>query len=127
MAHKKGAGSTKNGRDSESKRLGIKVYAKHQVNKGTIIVRQRGLTLRPGIGVRVGKDFTIFASVVGVIRFTSKKNIKFVSILTDGNFLRYYILEYVRNKKRISFHSKKIFYDANCLSSCFFLIFRLYS
>jgi large subunit ribosomal protein L27 len=100
MAHKKGAGSTKNGRDSGSKRLGIKVYAKRRVNKGTIIVRQRGLTLRPGIGVRVGKDFTIFASVVGVIRFMSKKNTKFVSILTDGNFLRYYILEYVRNKRK---------------------------
>ena len=100
MAHKKGAGSTKNGRDSDSKRLGIKVYAKHQINKSTIIVRQRGLTLRPGIGVQVGKDFTIFASDVGVIRFTSKKTITFVSILIERIFLRYYILEYVRKIKK---------------------------
>ena len=100
MAHKKGAGSTKNGRDSNSKRLGIKVYAKHQIKKSAIIVRQRGLTIRPGIGVSVGKDFTIFASAVGVVKFTSKKKLKFVSILPTRRFLRNYILEYVRNTRK---------------------------
>ena len=106
MAHKKGAGSTKNGRDSNSKRFGIKVYTRQQIKKSAIIVRQRGLTIRPGIGVSVGKDFTIFASSVGVVKFTSKK-LKFVSILPTIRFLWNYILEYVRNTRK-DFNTKLI-------------------
>ena len=66
MAHKKGAGSTKNGRDSNSKRLGIKVYGNQLVKSGGIIVRQRGLTFKPGKDVMVGKDYTLFALKVNM-------------------------------------------------------------
>jgi|TARA_B100000683_G_C12306008_1_gene480236 large subunit ribosomal protein L27 len=80
MAHKKGAGSTKNGRDSVSKRLGIKVYGNQQAKAGSIIVRQRGLTFKPGKGVSVGKDYTLFAVQDGVVQFETDKNTKFVSV-----------------------------------------------
>lgn len=69
MAHKKGGGSSRNGRDSESKRLGVKRGDGQPVNAGTIIVRQRGTEFRAGANVGVGKDFTIFASIDGVVRF----------------------------------------------------------
>lgn len=81
MAHKKGVGSSKNGRDSESKRLGIKVFGGQSVIAGNIIVRQRGTKFHPGDGVGLGKDHTIFALKDGVVTF--KKGIKdrtFVSI-----------------------------------------------
>ena len=81
MAHKKGAGSTKNGRDSNSKRLGIKVYGNQAVKSGGIIVRQRGLTFKPGKDVMVGKDYTIFAIKDGVVKFDLDKNKKFVSVI----------------------------------------------
>ena len=81
MAHKKGAGSTKNGRDSVSKRLGIKVYGNQQAKAGSIIVRQRGLTFKPGKGVSVGKDYTLFAVQDGVVQFDSDKNSKFISVV----------------------------------------------
>ena len=71
MAHKKGAGSTSNGRDSNSKRLGIKVYGNQPVKSGGIVVRQRGLTFKPGKGVMVGKDYTIFALQDGIVQFES--------------------------------------------------------
>ena len=80
MAHKKGAGSTKNGRDSSSNRLGIKIYGNQVVKSGGIIVRQRGLTFKPGNGVRVGKDYTIFAVQDGTVKFESDKKTKFVSV-----------------------------------------------
>ena len=80
MAHKKGAGSTKNGRDSNSKRLGIKVYGNQRTTAGSIIVRQRGLTFKPGKGVSVGKDYTIFALQDGVVQFESDKSTKFISV-----------------------------------------------
>tara|TARA_B110000483_G_C17754660_1_gene373701 strand:+ start:188 stop:433 length:246 start_codon:yes stop_codon:yes gene_type:complete len=80
MAHKKGAGSTKNGRDSNSKRLGIKVYGNQIVKSGGIIVRQRGLTFKPGKGVMVGKDYTIFATQDGTVQFESDKKTKFISV-----------------------------------------------
>jgi len=80
MAHKKGAGSTKNGRDSNSKRLGIKVYGNQIVKSGGIIVRQRGLTFKPGRGVMVGKDYTLFALKDGTVQFEADKNTKFVSV-----------------------------------------------
>ena len=69
MAHKKGGGSTRNGRDSKSKRLGIKRYDSQQVAAGTIIVRQRGTKIRPGLNVGVGKDHTLFALVEGQVKF----------------------------------------------------------
>ena len=69
MAHKKGVGSSRNGRDSWSKRLGVKRYGGEVVNCGAIIVRQRGTKLRPGANVGVGKDHTLFALVDGVVKF----------------------------------------------------------
>ena len=80
MAHKKGSGSTKNGRDSNSKRLGVKVYGNQSVKAGSIIVRQRGLTFKPGKGVMVGKDYTIYALQDGFVQFESDKKAKFVSV-----------------------------------------------
>jgi len=80
MAHKKGAGSTKNGRDSNSKRLGIKVYGNQSIKAGSIIVRQRGLTFKPGRGVDVGNDYTIFALQDGTVQFESDKKSKFISV-----------------------------------------------
>ena len=75
MAHKKGAGSTKNGRDSNSNRLGIKVYGNQAVKSGGVIVRQRGLTFKPGTGVMVGKDFTLSAFRDGIVKIESGKKI----------------------------------------------------
>ncbi len=69
MAHKKGEGSVKNGRDSQSKRLGVKIYGGQPVVAGNIIVRQRGTVYHPGKNVGVGKDFTIFALTDGVVEF----------------------------------------------------------
>nr|ARW64072.1 ribosomal protein L27 [Chondria sp. (in: red algae)] len=78
MAHKKGSGSTKNGRDSNSKRLGLKKYGGHLVKPGNIIVRQRGNKFKQGANVGQGKDYTIFALITGVVKFegNSKKNLK---------------------------------------------------
>jgi len=72
MAHKKGAGSTKNGRDSNAKRLGVKRFGGESVRAGNIIVRQRGMKFQPGINVGCGKDFTLFALADGVIKFDHK-------------------------------------------------------
>ena len=82
MAHKKAGGSSKNGRDSESKRLGVKRYAGERVLAGNIIVRQRGTPFHPGANVGLGKDHTIFATAPGVVTFETKgpKNRKFVSV-----------------------------------------------
>lgn len=80
MAHKKGAGSTKNGRDSNPKYLGVKVYGNQTVNAGGIIVRQRGLTFKPGSGVKLGKDYTIFATREGVVQFETNGSKKIVHV-----------------------------------------------
>ncbi|GAA0776556.1 50S ribosomal protein L27 [Castellaniella ginsengisoli] len=72
MAHKKGGGSTRNGRDSESKRLGVKVYGGQQISAGGIIVRQRGTQFHPGVNVGIGKDHTLFSLVDGVVQFSVK-------------------------------------------------------
>ena len=72
MAHKKGVGSTRNGRDSNSQRLGVKVFGGQVVTGGSIIVRQRGTKFKPGIGVGIGVDHTIFATVNGKVRFQDK-------------------------------------------------------
>ncbi len=69
MAHKKGGGSSRNGRDSQSKRLGVKRYDGQVVNSGTIIVRQRGSRIRPGHNVGMGKDHTLFAMTKGYVKF----------------------------------------------------------
>lgn len=84
MAHKKAAGSTRNGRDSESKRLGVKLFGGQVVNPGNIIVRQRGTKFHPGTGVGLGKDHTLFAVSEGVVKFETKgpKNRKFVSVVS---------------------------------------------
>ena len=71
MAHKKAGGSSRNGRDSESKRLGVKRFGGQQVNAGTIIVRQRGTRIRPGSHVGCGRDHTLFAKVDGTVKFHS--------------------------------------------------------
>jgi large subunit ribosomal protein L27 len=81
MAHKKGAGSSRNGRDSESKRLGVKLFGGQAAKAGNIIVRQRGTRHNPGLNVGVGKDHTLFALVDGEIEFKRKKDNKiFVSV-----------------------------------------------
>jgi len=69
MAHKKGGGTTRNGRDSESKRLGVKVYGGQTINAGGIIVRQHGTTFAAGRGVGLGSDYTIYATVTGTVKF----------------------------------------------------------
>ena len=83
MAHKKGSGSTKNGRDSNSKRLGVKKFGGEKVIPGNIILRQRGMTFVPGKGVKMGKDFTLFALKKGIVQFRmiskSKKEILILS------------------------------------------------
>ncbi len=71
MAHKKGGGSTRNGRDSHSKRLGVKAFGSEFVSAGSIIVRQRGLKIKPGRNVGVGRDDTLFAMVDGYVQFTN--------------------------------------------------------
>ena len=73
MAHKKGVGSTDNGRDSKSKRLGVKLYGGQKAKPGAIIVRQRGTRYRPGENTRIGKDNTIFATAEGVVAYNKKK------------------------------------------------------
>jgi large subunit ribosomal protein L27 len=69
MAHKKGGGSTRNGRDSESKRLGVKKFAGEAVRSGNILVRQRGTRIKPGKNVGMGRDFTLFATVDGIVLY----------------------------------------------------------
>ena len=74
MAHKKGEGSVKNNRDSESKRLGVKIFGGQPAITGNIIIRQRGTTYHPGKNVGVGRDFTLFALTDGVVEFRKRKN-----------------------------------------------------
>lgn len=85
MAHKKAGGSTRNGRDSESKRLGVKCYGGEQVGAGNIIVRQRGTKFHPGNNVGIGRDHTLFATAEGVVRFVERgaKNRKFVDVVAN--------------------------------------------
>lgn len=82
MAHKKGAGSTKNGRDSKANRLGIKIYGGANAKSGNIIVRQRGLVFKPGENVGCGKDYTLYALNDGKVKFQAlTNNIKQISIV----------------------------------------------
>jgi large subunit ribosomal protein L27 len=80
MAHKKGMGSTRNGRDSESKRLGVKLYGGQKAKAGNILVRQRGTKHYPGKNVGMGKDYTLFALVDGSVEFKKRKNRSYVSV-----------------------------------------------
>jgi large subunit ribosomal protein L27 len=84
MAHKKAAGSTRNGRDSESKRLGVKCFGGQVVKSGNIILRQRGTKVHPGVNVGCGKDHTLFATAAGAVKFEIKgpKKRQFVSIVS---------------------------------------------
>ncbi len=84
MAHKKAGGSSRNGRDSESKRLGVKVFGGQQIKAGGIIVRQRGTRFHSGVNVGCGRDYTLFALADGVVKFEVKgpRNRKFVSVET---------------------------------------------
>ncbi len=72
MAHKKGQGSTRNGRDSQSQRRGVKVYAGESVTAGTIIIRQLGTRIHPGLNVGMGKDYTLFSKIDGTVKFERK-------------------------------------------------------
>ena len=84
MAHKKAGGSSRNGRDSISKRLGVKLFAGQKVSAGNIIVRQRGSTFHPGTNVGMGRDFTLFATADGVVEFKVKgpQKRKWVSVVS---------------------------------------------
>jgi large subunit ribosomal protein L27 len=83
VAHKKAGGSSKNGRDSQSKRLGVKTFGGQQVVAGNIIIRQRGTRVHPGLNVGIGRDHTLFAKADGHIKFEKKgpKNRQFVSVI----------------------------------------------
>ena len=81
MASKKGAGSTKNGRDSNAQRLGVKKFGGEKVKAGNILVRQRGMKFKPGLNVGCGKDFTLYAITDGIIKFDSKENQKRINII----------------------------------------------
>jgi large subunit ribosomal protein L27 len=84
MAHKKGAGSSKNGRESQSKRLGVKIFGGQAIIAGNIIVRQRGTVHNPGENVGMGKDHTLFALTDGKVKFTKKRNNRsYVSVETE--------------------------------------------
>ncbi len=80
MAHKKGGGSTRNGRDSNSQRMGVKRYGGEYVIPGNIIIRQRGTKVRPGNHVGLGKDYTIYALIEGQVQFETKHGRKYVSV-----------------------------------------------
>ena len=86
MAHKKGAGSSRNGRESESKRLGVKIYGGQFAKAGNIIIRQRGTTHNPGLNVGMGKDHTLFALADGKVEFRKRRNNKsYVSVVVEEN------------------------------------------
>jgi large subunit ribosomal protein L27 len=83
MAHKKGGGSSRNGRESESKRLGVKAYGGQEVSAGSIIVRQRGTRIHPGRGVGKGGDDTLFALVGGTVSFHTSRGRRFASVVAQ--------------------------------------------
>lgn len=85
MAHKKAGGSTRNGRDSESKRLGVKRFGGEQVLAGNILVRQRGTKMHPGLNVGIGRDHTLFAKATGQVSFCIRgpKNRQFVNVIAE--------------------------------------------
>jgi large subunit ribosomal protein L27 len=85
MAHKKGVGSSRNGRDSQSKRLGVKRFSGQDVTGGTILVRQRGTRFKPGLNVGIGRDDTLFAKVSGIVKFQDRGRLgQFIHIMVQG-------------------------------------------
>ena len=84
MAHKKGQGSSRNGRDSNAQRLGVKRFDGQLVNSGTIIVRQRGTKFQPGDGAALGKDDTVFATVTGTVKFRRGRRGRFIDVLEQA-------------------------------------------
>ncbi|MEW6188928.1 MAG: 50S ribosomal protein L27 [Actinomycetota bacterium] len=84
MAHKKGMGSSRNGRDSRSKRLGVKCYGGQFVTAGSILVRQRGTKIKPGLNVGLGRDYTLFALIDGHVMYESRNNSRKVSVLAEA-------------------------------------------
>ncbi len=84
MAHKKGGGSSRNGRDSQSKRLGVKRFGGEQVISGNIIIRQRGTKFHPGENVGIGRDHTIFATAEGFVKFESRNGRKLISVYPEA-------------------------------------------
>ena len=80
MAHKKGVGSSRNGRDSNSKRLGVKIYAGQAIRAGSIIIRQRGTHMKPGVNVGVGKDHTLYALIDGVVTMEGHNSTRCVAV-----------------------------------------------
>jgi large subunit ribosomal protein L27 len=85
MAHKKGVGSSRNGRDSQSKRLGVKSFAGQNVSGGTILVRQRGTKFKPGLNVGIGRDDTLFAKISGIVKFQDRGRLgKFIHIMAEA-------------------------------------------
>ena len=95
MAHKKGVGSSKNGRESESKRLGVKIFGGQQAKAGNIIVRQRGTVHNPGENVYLGKDHTLHARVDGTVKFTRKKITNLLFLLSLHNFSKFILYTYL--------------------------------
>ncbi|MEO8446349.1 MAG: 50S ribosomal protein L27 [bacterium] len=85
MAHKKGLGSSKNGRDSQSKRLGVKKFGGEAVKAGNILIRQRGTKFLPGLNVGLGRDHTIFSLIEGKVSFSNKKGRKIMNVLPLEN------------------------------------------
>lgn len=83
MAHKKSSGSARNGRESNSKRLGVKIFGGQKINAGSIIVRQRGTKIKAGENVGLGKDDTLFALTTGVVKFSDRNKRKFVEVVTN--------------------------------------------
>lgn len=83
MAHKKGVGSSRNGRDSAAQRLGVKRFAGQWVSGGSILVRQRGTRFHPGVNVGIGKDDTLFARISGVVAFEERGGRKFISVTSQ--------------------------------------------
>ncbi|MDQ3193488.1 MAG: 50S ribosomal protein L27 [Bacteroidota bacterium] len=85
MAHKKGLGSSKNGRDSNAQRLGVKKFGGESVKAGNILVRQRGTKFLPGVNVGLGRDYTIFSLIDGNVKFVTKKGRKILNVLPLEN------------------------------------------
>ncbi len=83
MAHKKGVGSSRNGRDSESKRLGVKRFAGQWVSAGNILVRQRGTRFWPGDNVGMGKDYTLFAKIDGYVQFLNRRGRRYIAVYPE--------------------------------------------
>lgn len=83
MAHKKGGGSSRNGRDSNAQRLGVKRYGGQLVKAGEILVRQHGTTIHPGLNVGLGKDYTLFALENGKVEYINRKNRKYATIVVE--------------------------------------------